>query len=782
MNDRDHRAPRRKVSGNSDSGLVEAMLRIGASLDLDTVLQEVVDGACRLTGARYGGIATIDEKGIPQDFVTSGFTEEEHRNIIEWSDGPRLFAFFRDLQGPVRIADVQPYIRSLGFSVDRLPSKSFQGTPMRHQGVHVGNFYLVEKQGGKPFTDADEEVLVLFAAQAAAAIAHARAFRDERRTRADLEALIETSPVGVVIFDAATGEAVSLNREARRIVEGLRTPGHTAESLLQTLTCRRADGSEVSLAELPLPAVLSNAETVRAEEIEISVPDGRSITTLINTTPIRSEEDRLVSVIVTMQDLEPLRELERMRARFLGMVSHELRAPLTSIKGSAATVLRRARSLGPEEIDQFFRIIEEQADRMDSLIGDLLDVGRIEAGTLSVTAQSSEVADLVDRARTTFLSGGGGHRIVIDLPPNLPRVMADRERIVQVLNNLLANAARHSPESSPIHIKASAEGVHVTIAVSDQGKGLTPDRRAQLFRHHTPANERHGVAGGGLGLSICKGLVEAHGGRIRAESGGLGQGTRFIFTLPMAEEAESHPARTTRSRTAAHPEGHERPRILVVDDDPETLRLVRDTLDQAGFAPLVTGHHDALPQLLDAERPVLVLLDLILPGIDGIELMARVPGLADLPVVFISGYGRDETIARALEAGAEDYIVKPFSPTELVARVRAALRRRARPEAFAVDQLTIDYQHREVILAGRPLALTNTEYELLRVLSLNAGQVTTYPTLLREVWGRHHSKNPAIVRAYIKRLRQKLGDNARQPIYIYTHHRIGYRMPQPGET
>ena len=466
---------------------------------------------------------------------------------------------------------------------------------MRHQGVHVGNFYLVGKEGGKPFTDADEEMLVLFAAQAAAAIAHARAFRDERRARADLEALIETSPVGVVVFDAATGGMVSLNREARRIVESLRTPGHTAESLLQTLTCRRADGSEVSLAELPLPAVLSNAEKVRAEEIEISVPDGRSVTTLINTTPIRGEEGRLVSVIVTMQDLAPLQELERMRARFLGMVSHELRAPLTSIKGSAATVLRRSRNFGPEEIDQFFRIIEEQADRMDSLIGDLLDVGRIEAGTLSVALQSSEVADLVDRARTTFLSGGGRHRIVIDLPPNLPRVMADRARIVQVLNNLLANAARHSPESSPIHIEAYGEGVHVAIAVSDHGKGLTPERLAQLFRHHIPVEDRDGGTGGGLGLSICKGLVEAHGGRIRAESGGLGQGTRFTFTLPMCDAAGSQHARTMPGGTAAHQEGTERPRVLVVDDDPETLRLVRDALDQAGFAPLVTGHHDALP-------------------------------------------------------------------------------------------------------------------------------------------------------------------------------------------
>ena len=129
---------------------------------------------------------------------------------------------------------------------------------------------------------------------------------------------------------------------------------------------------------------------------------------------------------------------------------HELRAPLTSIKGSATAVLGAASALPRAEMLQFFRIIDGQADHMQGLIGNLLEAGRIESGTLSVDPEPSEVAGLVDRARNTFLSGGGRHTIVIDLPPDLPRVMADCERIVQVLNNLLSNAARHSPEASPM--------------------------------------------------------------------------------------------------------------------------------------------------------------------------------------------------------------------------------------------------------------------------------------------------------------------------------------------
>ena len=790
MTDRDLRRENEALRARI-AALSAASLRISASLDLETVLNEVAESARSLTGARYAAIATIDEAGAPQDFVTSGFTEAEHRAMAEWSEGPRLFEHFRDLEGPIRIADVPAHVRALGFSPDRLPWGTFQGTPMRHRGVHVGNFYLVEKEGGEPFTDEDEEILVLFASQAATAIANARTYRAERRTRADLEALIETSPVGVVVFDVRTGRPVSLNREARRIVEGLRMAGRPAEELLGILTCRFADGREISLGKFPLAGVLSGAETVRAEEIVLSTPDGRSITTLVNATPIHAEDGAVASVVVTMQDLAPLEELERQRAEFLGMVSHELRMPLTSIKGSTAALLGTSRQFAAAETREFIRIVDDQADRMIGLIADLLDAGRIDTGTLSVAPEPTEVAFLVDRARTTFLSGGGRHTVLIDLPPDLPRVMADRPRVEQVLNNLLANAARQAPESSPIRVAAERDGVHVAVSVADEGRGIAPERLAQLFRKYSGAavgepgaGTGAGTAGAGLGLAICKGLVEAHGGRIRAESGGVGLGARFTFTLPVAGEAG---ARAPGPDTGPAPDrpaprqGREPDRILVVDDDPQTLRHVRDTLAEAGYSPLVTGDHGELGQIVRTERPALVLLDLMLPGTDGIELMQTVPELADLPVIFISGYGRDETIARALEAGATDYIVKPFSPTELTARIRAALRRNADPEPFVLGDLAIDYDRRRVAVAGRAVELTATEYELLRVLSHGAGRALTHETLLRRVWAGRGNGDPKIVRAYVKRLRSKLGDDAADPAWIFNERGVGYRMPRPGD-
>ena len=759
------------------SALSEAGLRIGSSLDLDTVLREIAERARALTGARYAIITTIGAAGELADVVMSGFTPDEQRRVEAWDDHLKVFAALRDLPSPLRVADMPGYVRALGFSTDGVCISTFQGAPMRHHGVQIGNFFLGEKEGGREFSDEDEELLVLFASHAAAAIANARTYRAEHRARAKLEALIETSPFAVVVFEVPSGLPVSFNREARRMMKGFRKPDSSLDELLRLITCRLADGREFALDQIPLGHVLSDAQTVRAEEIVLSTPDGRSITTLINATPIHaSDSGPIESMVVTLQDLAPLQELERQRAEFLDMVSHELRAPLSAIKGAAATLVEASTSLDRAEMRAFSRIIVDQADQMRGLVSDLLDAGRIDSGTLSVAPEPTEVAALVDRARNTFLTGGSGCDVVIDLAPDLPPVMADRRRIVQVLNNLFHNAARHAPASSPIRVEAVREGVHVAISVCDQGRGIAPEQLAHLFRKHARINVDEGERGigSGLGLAICKGLVEAHGGRIHAESAGPGQGARFTFTIPIAGEGRGGAPRAGLARP--YLQGGERSRVLVVDDDPQMLRFLRDALTEAGYDVLVTGDPHDLPALIDAERPHLVLLDLMLPDVDGIELMQQVPELSDQPVIFISAYGRDETIARALSSGAADYIVKPFSPTELVARIGAALRGRAEPEPFVVGDLSIHYDDRRVTVAGRPVELTATEFELLRALSLNAGRVSTYEALLRQVWGGRENGDADLVRAFIKALRRKLGDDPKTPTYIFNHRGVGYRM------
>ena len=767
------------------SRLSQASLRINESIDFDTVLQGVLDSACSLTGARYGVITLLDESGQVQDFVTSGLTQEEHRRFTDLPEGMMFFQYLSNIQEPLRLRDFHSHVQSLGLPEFQPPMAvssplPFLAAPVRHRGEGVGAIYVGEKD--VEFTPEDEETLVMFASQAALVIANARRHREEQRARAGLETLVNTAPVGVLVFDAKTGGVTSVNREARRIVSGLHMPGGSAEQLLDILTFRRADGREVSLEEFPLAQALSTGETVRAEEIVLQAPGGGSVTTLVNATPIRSEEGEVESVVVTLQDMTPLEDLERLRAQFLGMVSHELRTPLAAIKGSAATLTEAASDLDPAEMLQFFRIIGEQADHMQGLIGDLLDVARIETGGLSVAPAPADLAALVDEARSRFQSGGGRSNLRIDLSPRLPLVMADGRRIVQVLNNLLSNAARNSHEASAIGVSAVREGYHVAVSVADEGRGIAAERLPHLFRKFSRLegeDRRRGIAGSGLGLAICRGIVEAHGGRIRAESDGLGLGSRFTFTVPVAQDAgigAANPA--VRSR---RPE-RERERVLCVDDDPQTLRYVRDALTNAGYAPTVTGDPEEALSLVKANDPYLALLDLMLPGTDGIELMQQIREIADVPVIFLSAYGQEETIARAFENGADDYVVKPFSPMELVARIKAALHRREAPEwaepsePFVLGELTIDYAGRRVSVAGRPAALTAIEYGLLFELSVNAGRVMTYDRLLQRVWGLRRSGDSRRVRTAAKQLRRKLGDDANNPTYILNEPSVGYRM------
>ena len=242
---------------------------------------------------------------------------------------------------------------------------------------------------------------------------------------------------------------------------------------------------------------------------------------------------------------------------------------------------------------------------------------------------------------------------------------------------------------------------------------------------------------------------------------------------------------------------------------PKTLRHVRDALSRAGYVPIVTGDPREALLLLQEQAPHLVLLDLALPGADGIEFMAEIGNVADVPVIFLSAYGREENVTQALDQGAVDYIVKPFSPMELAARIRAALRKREAPEppaTYVLEDLTIRYADRMVLLAGRPVRLTSVEYRVLAELALNAGRVLSHEHLLQHIWGKEPEseapnapeasespespdgpkapKGPDIrpMRTAISSIRRKLGDHADHPTYIFTEPRIGYWMPPTPES
>ena len=767
--------------------LREASGQINDGEGLERVLQGVVDVASELTSSRYGAVAAVSDDEELLSFVTYGLTAEEGDDLLSLDMGLRFFRYLKESAQSVRIRDFErEYAQMTGLAAFDVPFpvNYLMATPILIGG-RVYGFLFVGKTDGEEYTDEDEEALVQFASQAALVINNANRYRSEQLARERMETLVNTSPVGVAVFDPKTGLPQLSNPEAERLFAYMSGPGESISDLMGLLTIRRGDGSVFDLEEVPLSRLLRSAETVRAEEIVIARPDGKSLPALVNATPVHAKEGHVESLIVTIQDMTALEDLERLRAEFLGMVSHELRTPLTSIKGSTTTLLDASTNLNAVEARQFISIIDSQADRMRAMVSDLLDVAHIETGTLSVNPEPSEVAFLVDQARNTFMSAGGRDSMSFDVDPNLPTVLADRPRIIQVLTNLLSNAARHSPAQSPISVSAKHQGAEVVFSITDMGRGMPADRLRTLFRKFSrpDGEERTGDSiGSGLGLAICKGIVEAHGGRIWAESDGPGLGARFAFTLPLTVGRGTGGTLRQDGLSASSRPPEQLPRVLVVDDDPNTLRLVRDGLVASGYTPIVTADPEAAVALMADNEPNLLLLDMMLPNIDGVELMQKLLDIAIVPVIFLSAYGQDKIVSRAFDMGAADYMVKPFSPTELAARIGAALRRyeEAEPvqptEPYAYLDLNIDYLSRSVTLKGCAVNLTGIEYRMLAELSMNAGRDLSYEHLLRRVWRRGRGADLGPMRTVVKSLRRKLGDSAANPTYIFTEARLGYRL------
>lgn len=922
------------LPGERLSLLTELGRRITSSLDLPTVLQAVVDAACDLTGARYGALLVSDPFGAIQEFITHGMTEKERNSIGEPPQGLGLLGWLANEQGPLRLSDLSRHPQAVGFPANHPPMKTFLGIPVRQGDEVLGNLYLTEKANEKEFTQEDEVLLLLFAAQAAVAIrnaqlhdtvdrerhrldailndapngmvyiekatgqlqanrraeemlersfgpsdnlAHLEAqlltadgdpiprgshplsrallgklvdgeelliarangtslpvvcsaspihaiyagkgevtgavirFRDitsmkeaqqhieelavERgrlleeaeHERQRLEALIDTSPVGVFVVEAGSGRVMLVNQEAQRILGLSHETSDHLEFFEQVAVYRRPDGSGYEPEELPLQRALYRGETVRAEEVRIEFPDGHTVPTLINATPVYSTGGQITSAIAAIQDITPLEEIDKLRSEFLGMVSHELKTPLTAIKGSAATVLGSRRPFNAEDTRELFEIIDEQADRLRDLVDNILDMTRIEAGSMSVNAEPMDLREVVDEAIANLTRDGGSQDVHLSLADDIPLVKADRRRVAQVIGNLLGNAAKFSPAASPISIDVAYEDGAVAVHVRDQGRGIPKEKLPNLFRKFSQVHDDAGsrLSGSGLGLAICKGIVEAHGGHIWVDSSGEGHGATFSFTLPVAVEAAALPDTTHRTQLLGRVRRTgERTRILAVDDEPQNLRLLQRSLDEEGYHAVVTGDPSRVMELMDQEEPDLVLLDLMLPGISGLELLQRIREFSGVPVIFLTASSNDEDAVKALRMGADDYVTKPFSPSELLARIEAALRRRALPDTLdvrpplQVGDMSINFAERRVNVSGQPVTLSATEYKLLYELAIHAGRVLTHDQILHSVWGQDYSGETDLIRSFVRNLRLKLGDDARHPRYIFTEPQVGYRMPR----
>jgi DNA-binding response OmpR family regulator len=223
--------------------------------------------------------------------------------------------------------------------------------------------------------------------------------------------------------------------------------------------------------------------------------------------------------------------------------------------------------------------------------------------------------------------------------------------------------------------------------------------------------------------------------------------------------------------------------VLAVDDDIRMMRMVKRVLELEGFQVTTADSGESFLEMFEDMTPDLVLLDLMLPDIDGYALCRRIREFSQMPIIIVTARGKDEEKVQGLDIGADDYITKPFSASELVARVRAVLRRvssqnKPAEAKYRFDGLVIDFASQRVSIRDKEIVLTPIEYRLLSYISSNAGRVITPDQLLNNVWGEEYIGSPHLLHVNIARLRQKLGDDARKPVYILTRPGIGYIVPK----
>lgn len=368
-----------------------------------------------------------------------------------------------------------------------------------------------------------------------------------------------------------------------------------------------------------------------------------------------------------------MRDVDRRKDEFLAMLAHELRNPLAPI--SAASELLRLVKLDQRRLQETSEVISRQVRHMTGLIDDLLDVSRVSRGLITLEKTPLDARQIVDDAveQVRPLIDHKRHSLAIQFTHDSAVVIGDRKRLVQVLANLLNNAAKYSPEGSNIALKVQVDHGNVVFVVADDGIGMAEHVVGGVFDMFSQAERTPDRAQGGLGigLALVKNLVELHGGTVTAHSDGVAKGSRFTVMLPGMPDSRSSTQSVYNVSAVRETEGL---RLMVVDDNVDAARMLAMLLEAAGHEVVVEHSAKAALERSLSARPAACLLDIGLPDMDGNELASRLraqSATSNAVLVAITGYGQQEDQTKSMESGFNHHLVKPVNMEELLALLAA---------------------------------------------------------------------------------------------------------------
>lgn len=380
-----------------------------------------------------------------------------------------------------------------------------------------------------------EGALRLFIAQLAAGLRFALQAQSLVKEQGRLAAIFEHSTEGILTVDSAL-RIIDFNPAMERLT-GWPESEVLGRFYYDVLRPRDRQGNEVGLQGSPIIQAFAG-QTVMNREMIITARDGQRFEVYVTASCVRSAKGEPMNGILNVRDITREREQEEQRSTFISVISHELQTPIAIIKGYASTLARSDAVLEPEAMRSRLSAIEEEADRLNKLVGNLLYASRIQAGGLRMEVAPLDLAHLVEGVAHRLQAKNPDWQVTIDVPSNLPTVMADRDRIEEVLQNLLDNAVKYSPRQRVVTVSCRATGDEVIVSVSDAGMGIPLRDQETIFQRFQRVSDRitQATPGAGLGLYICRAIVEAHGGYIWVEST-LHEGSTFSFSLLRVEKA-----------------------------------------------------------------------------------------------------------------------------------------------------------------------------------------------------------------------------------------------------
>ncbi|CAN5663054.1 hypothetical protein BH24ACT26_BH24ACT26_01670 [soil metagenome] len=571
------------------SRLLESFLEVSVALthnpDMDGVLVGIVERSMELTGARYGAAVTLASDGGIENFLHRGLSPEEVAVLPHLPRGKGLLGLVLTERGPVRTDDIGSHPASVGFPDSHVPMAAFLGVPMQLHGDLVGALYLTKSPGAPSFTNEDQELITAMASMAAVGVQNARLFSAER----------ERAEAGAVLHELATTVRASLDvdRVLATTVEALGRAAKVERCFIRLVGAEEGGPLDAiayewnatgvrSLQDEPaaqFPVSSMAAMTRSTQWSDDIAADGRlidpqlpgepdhllahgikaalatplewgdelmGVVTFQSETPRRWSESDIALIegasreVATALDharlydeavraAEKLRELDHMRSEFVSVVSHELRSPMTVVAGIADILEKRYDDLAIDARTELIETLGREARRLTRLVSDVLD---LESNGRGIGQLRMEAVDLVELARESVADAGEAGRTKLVAEAGDATTKGDRDRIKQVLLNLLSNAAKFSEHDAPITVAVAPTEDSVRVSIADHGQGISEDDRHLLFKRFSrlqTTTTSH--PGSGIGLYLSKTIVERHGGEIWLESV-PGRGSTFCFRLP----------------------------------------------------------------------------------------------------------------------------------------------------------------------------------------------------------------------------------------------------------